>query len=313
MAKKAKKSSGKVKPAKKAVISAAPEAAAAKPVKKAATRKAVPKKAAGKSASRKVNLKKAGLVKAAAPKKVAAKKAAPKKVAAKKGAPKKAAPAAAPVRAEASPTGNRAALFSRADRVKKPAGSSLSLGGDKTQGAYFVSAGRAHVRLLTSERVFILASLSSGDTFYYGDTAGLGSGQIDLLSIDGLDAQFVQAKKADALAKKDSQVANALLDLQNACAQSYISRLRDLALGTTDYRLARFLYEQVPAAGRSSRKMVSVQLDVSREEIAALIGTVREVVSRGLSKLVADGVIRKQGRNFSVLKMAELARRSTLK
>ena len=218
------------------------------------------------------------------------------------------APEVAEVAKAKGPKAKRHALIQKPDVIAKAAGASVPLSGDKAHGLYQVDSGRAHIRLTTQERNFILQSLNEGDVFFYSGGSGLESGSVDLHMLEASEVAFVPMSR---LRKGDTAVE--VLDLQQKQSQSYVSRLRDLALGTTDYRLAKFLYDQIPDAHKASRKSVNVQLDVSREEIAALIGTVREVVSRGLSKLVADGVIKKQGRNFSVLKLKELQKRAQLK
>lgn len=90
-------------------------------------------------------------------------------------------------------------------------------------------------------------------------------------------------------------------DLTQAVIASLAFRLRrmvmlarDLSLSDVRRRLLDLLHELAGATG-------SFDLDLSHQELAARIGTVREIVSRTLSKLVQEGTIRIEGKTVTVL------------
>jgi CRP/FNR family transcriptional regulator len=78
-----------------------------------------------------------------------------------------------------------------------------------------------------------------------------------------------------------------------------LSVCEDVTLRTPDERLARYIVAQ--AAGAEA-----VELRETQTQIAAQLGTVREVVGRGLRRLESRGVIARSGRAIRVLRPKEL-------
>ncbi len=78
-----------------------------------------------------------------------------------------------------------------------------------------------------------------------------------------------------------------------------LSVCEDVALHTPLERLAHYLHSQVPTSG-------VVELHETQTQIAAQLGTVREVVGRGFRALQSRGVIARNGRVVRVLRPQEL-------
>jgi len=92
-------------------------------------------------------------------------------------------------------------------------------------------------------------------------------------------------------------------DLTRAVIASLAFRLRrmvmlvrELSLRDVRQRLMDFLRE-------SAKSGSSFELDLSHQELAARIGTVREIVSRTLAKLVQEGAIRVEGKTVTLLEL----------
>jgi CRP/FNR family transcriptional regulator len=66
-------------------------------------------------------------------------------------------------------------------------------------------------------------------------------------------------------------------------------------------------------SGKRTAEGVEVTLPITNQELAAQIGTVRELVSRNLSRLQAEGMLKIDGRNVLIhnLKTLEDENRST--
>jgi CRP/FNR family transcriptional regulator len=104
----------------------------------------------------------------------------------------------------------------------------------------------------------------------------------------------------DALAREPEfalHVARAVAhDLRRA-----VTQCSHLVLQTPLERLAGFLVEQADSAG-------IVRLRETQGQIAAQIGTVREVVGRAFRRLEEDGVVVRRGRQISILDRETLTR-----
>jgi CRP-like cAMP-binding protein len=85
-----------------------------------------------------------------------------------------------------------------------------------------------------------------------------------------------------------------LLTLQN---RELMARIDDLGFRTVPSRLARLLLHR---GGFESE--VNIPLDtLSQDEIAAVLGTSREVLGRALRQLYDMGLVRREGRNYVII------------
>ncbi|HKQ07506.1 MAG TPA: Crp/Fnr family transcriptional regulator [Blastocatellia bacterium] len=76
--------------------------------------------------------------------------------------------------------------------------------------------------------------------------------------------------------------------------------VESLSLHEVDERLARLLLDEARAHGRRTGKEVVFELVLTNQQIAARIGTVREVVSRALSRLQQNELIVVNGRVVTI-------------
>lgn len=95
----------------------------------------------------------------------------------------------------------------------------------------------------------------------------------------------------------------AVLALLASRVRRFAALAADMSLRTVDGRVARHLLD-APAGDDGT-----LDLPGTRELWAAQLGTVREQVSRALSQLQRDGVIRLSGRRVTILDRARLAAR----
>ena len=78
-----------------------------------------------------------------------------------------------------------------------------------------------------------------------------------------------------------------------------VSLIEEISLKAVRERLADLLLEMVGEAE-------SVELTLTNQEIAARIGTVREIVSRTLSRMIHEGAVRLDGRTLTLLDRSRL-------
>jgi CRP/FNR family transcriptional regulator len=102
------------------------------------------------------------------------------------------------------------------------------------------------------------------------------------------------------------QIALAALEVLAGRLRLAVGLIEALSLREVDQRLARLLLSGARLNGqRTSRGMV-FDLMLTNQQIAARIGTVREVVSRALSRLQQNELIVMDGRRISILNEAAL-------
>jgi CRP/FNR family transcriptional regulator len=72
------------------------------------------------------------------------------------------------------------------------------------------------------------------------------------------------------------------------------------------HRLASFLLRLAQKEGKRSAAGVEIMLPASNQELASHIGTVRELVSRNLSRLQAEGMLQIDGRTVTISNLKAL-------
>jgi CRP/FNR family transcriptional regulator len=77
--------------------------------------------------------------------------------------------------------------------------------------------------------------------------------------------------------------------------------IEELSFTTLRHRLISWLLREADARGRVYETGTVFELDISHQELAARIGTVRELVSRNMARLQAQGFIQVQGHEVTIL------------
>lgn len=122
-------------------------------------------------------------------------------------------------------------------------------------------------------------------------------------AIAAADAALLFVPRAPLLAALERHPASATLVIGILAlrVRRFAALAEGLSLRGVAGRLAAYLLAEVERAGESS-----FVLSETGEELAAEIGTVREQVSRALSRLARQGVIRRQGRRVTVVDAGRL-------
>ena len=90
-------------------------------------------------------------------------------------------------------------------------------------------------------------------------------------------------------------------DLTQAVIASLASRLRRMVMLVQELSLRDVRQRLMDHFQELAQERGSFELTLSHQELAARIGTVREIVSRTMSKLEKDGVIRVDGKTVTLL------------
>jgi CRP-like cAMP-binding protein len=108
------------------------------------------------------------------------------------------------------------------------------------------------------------------------------------------------------LCRRNSEVAFAVIRTLAWRFRYMTSLVEELSLKEVSHRLARFLRERALKLGVRTRRGIEFPLEETNQQIAAEIGTVRDLVSRNLRRFVDRGIIKMELRRVIVLDMAEL-------
>jgi CRP/FNR family transcriptional regulator len=174
--------------------------------------------------------------------------------------------------------------------------------GDPCEGLFLLTRGRVKLSRNSADgRELALAILHPGDHF---DVAPIFDNGPQMMSAQALDdVSMVLIPKADllALAERHPGLASTLLATVFGALRQLTDLVEHVSTKSVTGRLAEFLLEASPD-GRS------VVLDISQRDIAALVGTRREVVSRALGRLERDGILHVMYPRITILDAARLRR-----
>ena len=90
------------------------------------------------------------------------------------------------------------------------------------------------------------------------------------------------------------------MDVTTECVQEVVNTFFSFAFLPLRERLARVLLEKAQSAGRAT-------VSATHESLASAVGTSREVATRALGKLEAEGVLRTGRKHIEILDMERLA------
>ncbi len=112
---------------------------------------------------------------------------------------------------------------------------------------------------------------------------------------------FIDKRDVQQLCVEHPQITLAALKVLARRLRRCAELVEALSLREVGQRLARFLLAEARRRGtRKGEHGLSVELTLTNQQIAARIGTVREVVSRALTRLQHEGLIEVEGRSLYI-------------
>ena len=200
----------------------------------------------------------------------------------------------------------------RAIRRTYTSGEIVIFEGDPCQAAYFIAEGQVRVyRLSPGGREQVLARLGPGQAFNTVppfQSHGVNHATVEALTEVTLYA--ITCEDFHRLVGECSELALAILQDFADRLDHLTDLVEDLALRTVRGRLARFLLEHAPAeaSALSTAEALGAATEADRdirrwtqEEIAAHLGTVRDMVGRTLRAFADAGLVRMERQRIILL------------
>lgn len=194
------------------------------------------------------------------------------------------------------------ALAAVATRLTYAQGQTIFLEGEPVAGIYLVETGVVKIcRYTLDGREHILTLINAGDTF--NDVAALDGGPNPACAVAFSDVVLWRIDRSDLkhIVTRYPALAWALIENLAGRTRHLLRVVQDLAARSVRGRLARLLLEQAAVSEEGGKP-----LPLTQEEMAALLGTVREVVGRTLRSLAADGLIAVERQHIVIVDRAGL-------
>lgn len=170
--------------------------------------------------------------------------------------------------------------------------------GEEATGLYVLHTGRVKIYKLSSEgKEQILHIFGPGEPF--GEVAVFAGGQFPAYAeaLEVSETLFFPRKKIVELLTKDPSMAMNMLAMLSKRLKYFTQLVENLSLKEVPQRLAAYLL--VLATMKDKRD--TVELDIAKGQLASLLGTIPETLSRILNKMTIQGYIEVEGRQIKLL------------
>lgn len=172
------------------------------------------------------------------------------------------------------------------------AGETVLVEGKPCEGLYFVIQGQVRLIRGSSEgREHVLRVLGPGATFNDIAVFDGGPNSDGAVAVGSTTVGFIPKTNMTALIDRHPQVAKAALKLLSSRQRALGSVVEDLALRDVTTRVARLLLGCMGQHEHIVEQAPDACARITHQEIASMVGSVREVVQRVLKDLERDGAI----------------------
>lgn len=199
------------------------------------------------------------------------------------------------------------ALASRVVRKSLKRGELLFAEGDPCSGLFLVASGKVRIfKLSASGREQVLAMEGAGSSF--AELPVFDGGNYPASASAWEDAQilFISRKDFQNFCREHPDVALKVIAIVGSRLRRLVGIIEELSFTTVRHRLISLILQLAEAEGTPSQEGILVELKKSHQDFAAELGTVRELVSRNLGRLQAEGFLDVQGRKLVVKDLAGL-------
>jgi CRP/FNR family transcriptional regulator len=179
--------------------------------------------------------------------------------------------------------------------------------GEPCLGMYVVESGQIRIfKSSSGGREHVLSVDGPGSSVAELPVFDGGSYPASAAAVDDATLLFVSKQDFHALCLAHPQVALKVLRVVGARLRRLVGIIEELSFTTVRHRLASFLLKLAQREGKRTAEGIQLALPASNQELASQIGTVRELVSRNLSRLQAEGVLQLDGRHVLILDLKGL-------
>lgn len=189
-----------------------------------------------------------------------------------------------------------------------PKGSVLFVEGEQPRGVFILCSGKAKLTTSSSEGKTLIVKIAEP-----GEVLGASAtilGKAYAISAETLEPSQVNFIKRDDFIRFLNEQAEACMHTVQELSEKYHCaqhEIRSLGLSqTTSEKLARLLLDWCARSGEETLGGIRLQVLLTHEEVAQMIGTTRETVTRLLSDFKRKKIIAVKGASVFILKKGEL-------
>lgn len=203
-------------------------------------------------------------------------------------------------------------LCARVSKRQFSRGETLFSEGDECRGLFVVAAGKIRIfKLSAAGREQVLAIEEPGSSFAELPVFDGGVYPASASALEETEVLFISRKDFQNYCREHPEVALKVLAVVGSRLRRLVAIIEDLSFTTVRHRLISLLLRMAEIGGTATKQGVRLELSETHQDLAAELGTVRELVSRNLSRLQAEGLLELKGRTILVKDLPELKKQQS--
>jgi CRP/FNR family transcriptional regulator len=159
-------------------------------------------------------------------------------------------------------------------------------------GLHIIARGKVRIfKTSLSGREQVLAVNHAGESVAELPVFDGGRYPASAMAVEDVEIAFISRQDFRAFCMEHPEVALKMLAVVGARLRKLVGIIEELSFSTIRQRLISVLLQLAETEGRQTELGIEFQLPASHQELASQLGTVRELISRNLMRLQAEGLL----------------------
>ncbi len=199
-------------------------------------------------------------------------------------------------------------LAARTVRKLFSSGELLFSEGEPCSGLHIIASGRVRIfKTSMSGREQVLAINGPGESVAELPVFDGGPYPASALAVEDAEIAFISRHDFNSFCLDHPEVALKVLSVVGARLRQLVNIIEELSFTTVRQRLIAVLVKLAQTQGRKTARGTEFLLPGTHQELANQLGTVRELISRNLMRLQAEGLIEVEARQIVARDMKGLS------
>ena len=199
-------------------------------------------------------------------------------------------------------------LAARTVRKLFSAGELLFSEGEPCNGLHIIARGKVRIfKTSMSGREQVLAVNVPGESIAEIPVFDGGPYPASAVAIEDVEIAFISRRDFNAYCLEHPEVALKVLFRGRRAVARLVGIIEELSFTTIRQRLISALLKLAQSEGKKTERGIEFQLPATHQELANQLGTVRELISRNLMRLQAEGLLDVDAREIVVKDMKGLS------
>jgi CRP/FNR family transcriptional regulator len=163
---------------------------------------------------------------------------------------------------------------------------------DPCHGLHIIAHGKVRIfKTSANGREQVLAVNQAGESVAELPVFDGGRYPASAIAVEDVEIAFISRQDFHAYCMEHPEVALKMLAVVGARLRRLVGIIEELSFTTIRQRLISVLLRLAETEGKQTARGIEFQLPASHQELASQLGTVRELISRNLMRLQAEGLL----------------------